>query len=60
MDRSQVKSMDATTTVTYFTSFIDDIGDVLASVIPSVLVIGAALIGLAFGIRYAKKWIGRK
>lgn len=51
--------MDATSTIPLFTDFLGDIGQVLLSVIPDVLLVGAALIGLMFGIRWVKKFIGR-
>jgi len=51
--------MDATSTMSIFDTFLDNVGANLLHVIPLVLAIGAALIGLAFGIRWVKRWIGR-
>jgi len=44
--------------ISIFAEFTTKIFSLLSSLIPLVLVVGASLIGLAFGIRLVRRWIG--
>lgn len=52
MDSSFVVSAIGTTTT--------DIGTSLTGSIPLILTIFAALVGLGIGLKYVRKWIGKK
>lgn len=38
----------------------DFVSDTLTGALPLIILLFAALVGLAIGIKYFKKWIGRK
>ena len=50
--------MNATTSTTVITGMVTDIGDVLVAVLPVALGLVAVLIGLFFGVRLLRKYIG--
>jgi hypothetical protein len=51
--------MNATTTTTIISGMITDISDTLVSVLPEVLGLVAVLMGLFFGVRQLRKYIGK-
>lgn len=52
--------MSTSTTTTIFGSFVSDLGGVLASNLPTILVVLAGLVGLGILIYYSRRWIGHK
>jgi len=54
---AQFSTSTAAQTVDNLTS---DVGSVFGSVVVAIIALLAALIGLGMGIRYFKRWIGRK
>jgi len=46
------------TAITSITSFISDLGLVIAGVVASILGLLAALVGLGWGVRKFLKWVG--
>ena len=50
--------MNATTSVSIITDMVSQIGDVLVAVLPVALGLVAVLIGLFFGVRQLRKYIG--
>jgi len=52
--------MDSTFVIAQVSSTTDSISDAMVGYLPVILVVVAALIGLGIGLKYVKKWIGRK
>jgi len=52
--------MTTSTVNSIFSTYIADIGSVLATNLPTIFVIVASLVGLGLVMHYVSRWIGRK